>query len=149
MHIRDRIRLAWRVLRHKPGNLFSHAENELGKGFDIELQELLLVFSSQGHSGASAAITTALIEKLLRYQPISPLTGESAEWVDHGYCMQNKRCGAVFKQPDRFNGQAYYLDGIVWEDEEGHRYTNRESMVPIVFPYMPHTEYRPEVKEQA
>ena len=142
MKIMNRVRLAWRVLTYKPGNIIAHAERELGKGFDIELREILLVFSSQGHSGMSAAITTSLVEKLLRYEPIGPLTGEPDEWIDHGICMQNMRCSHVFKQPDRFDGQAYDIDGIVWRDSDGYTFTNRDSMVPITFPYTPKTEYR-------
>lgn len=143
--LKQRISLAWRVLVYKPGNLMAHAENELGAGCDIELKEILLVFSSQGHSGMSASITTSLVEKLMRFEPIGPLTGEPDEWIHHGNGMyQNRRCGHVFKQPDRFDGQAYDLDGIVWENELGH-FTNSASMVPITFPYTPRTEYRKQV----
>jgi hypothetical protein len=143
MRLGKRISLALRVLTYRPGNLMAHAERELGVGFDIELQELLLVFGSQGHSGASAAITAGLLGKLLRFEPIGPLTGEPEEWFDHGNgVFQNKRCGRVFKQADRFDGQAYDLDGIVWRDPDGCTFTNRESMVPVVFPYTPQTEFR-------
>lgn len=146
MTLIERLQLAWRVLTHKPGNLMKHAKSEMGAGMDRELKELLLVFSSQGHSGASAAITTAVIVKLLRYEPIGPLTGEPGEWME--VCpgvFQNRRCSRVFKQADRFNGQAYDLDGIVWRDPEGHTFTDRKSMVPVTFPYTPTTEYRPAV----
>ena len=63
---------------------------------------------------------------------------------------QNKRCSAVFKQPDRFDGQPYYLDGnVFWEwyksEEDGimskSYYTGRDSCVTIEFPYTPKTEY--------
>jgi hypothetical protein len=144
MNLTQRIRLAFRVLTYRTGNLMAHAESELGPGMDIELRELLLVFSSQGHSGASAAITADLVGRLLRYEPIGPLTGNPDEWVEVGDGMyQNRRCAHVFKQADRFNGQAYDLDGIVWEEPDGVRFTNAESMVPVVFPYTPRTEYRP------
>jgi len=143
MRLGKRISLALRVLTYRPGNLMGHAERELGVGFDIELQELLLVFGSQGHSGASAAITAGLLGKLLSFEPIGPLTGEPDEWAEVGPgVFQNKRCGRVFKQADRFDGQAYDLDGIVWRDPDGCAFTNRESMVPVVFPYTPHTEFR-------
>lgn len=144
MNIIERARLAWRILTQPTGNLMAHALHELGPGCDIELRELILVFSTQGHSGGSAAVTADLIAKLLRYDPIRPLTGEADEWCEVGPAVfQNKRCGRVFKQADRFNGQAYDLDGIVWEDPDGSRFTNGESMVPVVFPYTPKTENRP------
>lgn len=143
MDMLQRMSLAWRILTRKTGNLMQHALAELGPGCDIEIKELLLVFGTQGHSGASAAITADLVGKLLRYEPIGPLTGGPDEWMEVGPgVFQNKRCGRVFKQADRFNGQAYDLDGIVWEDPDGARFTNRESMVPVTFPYTPATEYR-------
>lgn len=144
MNLTQRIRLALRVLTRRTGGLMRHAESELGPSMDIEVRELLHVFASQGHSGFSAAITADLVGKLLRYEPIGPLTGEPDEWVEVGPGVhQNRRCGRVFKQADRFNGQAYDLDGIVWEEPDGGRFTNAESMVPVVFPYTPKTEYRP------
>ncbi len=144
MTLIQRIRLALRVLTRQEGGLMRHAESELGPDMDIEVRELLHVFSLQGHSGFSAAITAQLLGKLLRFEPIGPLTGEPDEWYEVGPgVFQNRRCGRVFKQADRFNGQAYDLDGIVWEEPDGGRFTNYESMVPVVFPYTPTTEYRP------
>ena len=143
MKTMQRLRLAWRVMTQKPGNLMHNAERELGLDMDIELRELLLVFSSQGHSGGSAGVITNMLEKLLRYEPLSPLTGEADEWseVIPG-TFQNKRCSRIFKMADLFNGQAYDLNGIVWQDERGG-FTNSESCLPIVFPYTPKIEYRP------
>ena len=144
LNFKQRLSLAWRVLRHPIGNLYGHAEAELGPRMDIELRELLLVFSSQGHSGMSAAITADCLGKLLRYEPIGPLTGDDSEWVEvSARVFQNRRCGRVFKQADRFGGQAYDIDGIVWQDESGLGFTNADSRVPVVFPYTPKTEYRP------
>jgi hypothetical protein len=143
MRFIDRLRLAARILRQRPGNLMAHTMREMGPGCDIEIKELIHVFASQGHSGASAAITADVLGKLLRYEPVGPLTGEPSEWAEVADgIFQNKRCGRVFKQADRFNGQAYDLDGVVWEDPDGGRFTNRDSMVPITFPYTPRTEYR-------
>lgn len=143
MNLKQRINLALRVLTRRTGGLMAHAESELGPHMDIEVRELLHVFASQGHSGASAAITAHMIGKLLRFEPVRPLTGEPDEWVYVGPGVyQNRRCGRVFKQIDRFDGQAYDIDGIVWEDPDGSRFTNFESFVPVVFPYTPKTEYR-------
>jgi len=145
----ERAKLAWRVLTHKPGKSMDHATRELGKGMDIELKELLLVFSSQGHSGASASITTQLLGKLLRYEPIRPLTGEPDEWkeVSKGI-FQNRRCGRVFKQADRFNGQAYDIDGIIWRDLNGATFTDCDSMTPVTFPYTPESVYKAAVNNE-
>lgn len=106
------------------------------------LLQLLAVFAAQGHSGFSASYATSMLEKLMRFEPLGPLTGADEEWFDHGDGMfQNMRCGHVFKQADRFDGQAYDLDGRIFREPSGSCYTNRDSMVPITFPYTPKREY--------
>lgn len=150
MNLIERIRLAYRVLTVKTGNLMAHAEAELPPNDDemqaamnLGLREIVLVFGAQGHSGFSAGYALSCLKKLLAYEPLGPLTGEPHEWIEVGDgVFQNKRCGRVFKQADRFDGQAYDIDGIVWEDEGGACFTNSESLVPVVFPYTPTTEYR-------
>lgn len=152
MKLTDKLGLCWRILRANTGSLMSHANRELPPPNGDEMQslmnqqlrEMLLVFSTHGHSGFSAAYARGALDKLLAYEPMRPLTGEPEEWVEVGDgVFQNKRCGRVFKQSDRFNGQAYDIDGIVWQDPDGSCFTNSDSSVPVVFPYTPKTEYRP------
>ena len=115
---------------------------------------LLEVFADEGHSGTTASYTIELFSKLAKFDPIVPLTGEDWEWnnvSDASGCetYQNKRCGAVFKSADRFDGQPYYLDGkVFWEwykSDDGEMsksyFISGDSQVPIVFPYTPKSEY--------
>ena len=135
--------------------------NDNGK-FKDDMQEmickhvlkLLKVFSGEGHSGTSAPYAISLFEKLAKFEPVAPLTGEDWEWTDiseygpghNGILYQNKRCGHVFKDKDG----PYDIDGIVFYenivDESGitfkSYFTNRESRVPVTFPYTPKTEYK-------
>ncbi|MGI9152732.1 MAG: hypothetical protein ACR2IY_02500 [Rubrivivax sp.] len=149
MKLTEKLHLCWRVLQAHPGNLMRHAERELPPGDDemqalmnAQLKELILVFSTHGHSGFSASYATAALEKLLRYKPLRPLTGEANEWNEVGDgVFQNNRCSHVFKQADRFNGQAYDMNGRVFREPSGACYTSKDSFVPIVFPYTPTTEY--------
>lgn len=119
--------------------------------------DLLDVFEGEGHSGSSAPYAIDLFSKLAKFEPIAALTGEDWEWVRHDYgdtpVYQNKRFSAVFKQADRFNGQAYWLDGkIFWSwasypDIDGGQpfksyYSGSESRVPIEFPWVkPEPQY--------
>lgn len=156
-------------------NLHSHALMEFkaakwlddeGKYSD-EMQEaickhvlkLLDVFADEGHSGSSAPYAVNVFQKLAMFEPLVPLTGEDWEWTEVGKgVFQNKRCSRVFKQADRFDGQAYDIDGIVfyeWHerdldpDEPGYpgktrfksHYTSSESRVPVTFPYTPIKNY--------
>jgi hypothetical protein len=110
----------------------------------------LNVFDGEGHSGSSAPYVINLFRKLAAFEPVAPITGEDWEWNEASTGVyQNKRCSHVFKQSDRFNGQAYDIDGkVFWEwykDEDGKPfksyYTGSESFVPITFPYVPKREY--------
>jgi hypothetical protein len=150
MRFFDRLNLCWRILRAKSGGLLRHAELELphigtddmGAMMAGNLRELVLVFGTQGHSGFSASFARDALEKLLSYKPLAPLTGEPDEWMEVGPSVfQNRRCSRVFRQADRFNGQAYDLDGKVFREPSGACYTSSESLVPITFPYWPKTEY--------
>lgn len=134
-------------------NLIQHAKRELRAGLAEReddpdrwmarnLLQLLAVFSLHGHSGFSAPYCASAFAELARFQPLGPLTGADDEWFDHGDGMfQNIRCSHVFKQPDRFDGQAYDLDGRIFREPSGACFTNRDSMVPITFPYTPKREY--------
>lgn len=146
----SRLALCWRILRANPGNLLTHAERELPRAsgdemqalMNAQLKELILVFSTHGHSGFSAGYATSALAKLLRYEPLRPLTGEPDEWNEVGDgVFQNNRCSHVFKQAGRFNGQAYDINGRVFREPSGACFTSGDSFVPIIFPYTPTIEY--------
>jgi hypothetical protein len=117
------------------------------------VEEIVGTFAKQGHSGMSASIVTSILEKVLRYKPLVPLTGKPEEWTDvaehnDGRPMyQNKRCGGVFAYGP--NGEdAYFIDGKVFRTETGGAWTNGKSKVPVTFPYTPTTEYVTITEEQ-
>lgn len=137
-------------------NLVRHAKMELAKqlqdptSYDgmiaVAVVDLIKVFAEQGHSGMSAPCAVNTFALLAMYKPLGPLTGADDEWNDVGLfdgiaVYQNKRCSHVFKQADRFNGQAYDMQGRVFRDPDGSCWTNADSCVPITFPYTPKTEY--------
>lgn len=96
-------------------------------------------FSEEGHSGFSASMAVNLFERLARFEPITPLTGEADEWTEvSDGVYQNRRCSHVFRE----NGQAYDINGIVFREPDGCCFTSGNSRVPVSFPYTPKTEYR-------
>ena len=104
------------------------------------LLKMIEVFSNEGHSGFSANYAVAILQKLLRFEPLSPLTGRDSEWnliSDKEKLYQNKRCSHVFKE----NGKAYDINGKVFVQENGSAYTSADSRVDVTFPYVPKTEY--------
>lgn len=128
------------------GLISDGTESDINGWMRNNVLELLEVFSKQGHSGASAAYLTSILEKLLRYEPLAPLTGEASEWVEvaeqNGMPLfQNKRCGRIFREG--IDGLAYDIDGKVFVEPDGCAYTSIDSRVPVTFPYTPVTEYVP------
>lgn len=131
------------------GNLVEHAKRELelagafnGKG-DIyngmlgkAVMELIELFESQHHSGMSASIAINMFKQVASYEPLTPLTGEDDEWSDT-YPQQNKRCSHVFR--DKGKG-AYDIQGVVYEENSGAKFTSSGSHTPVTFPYIPKSE---------
>jgi len=39
-------------------------------------------FAGDGHSGSSAELVASILEKVLRFEPLTPLTPDPAEWMD-------------------------------------------------------------------
>ena len=131
------------------GNLENHARRELkiagqfhkdsdyGGMLGDAVMELVRVFSAQEHSGFSAKMTISLFERVARFEPLTPLTGEPDEWNDVGNgLLQNRRCSHIFKE----NGEAYDIVGRIFRDKDGITYTNKDSQVPVAFPYIPKSE---------
>lgn len=127
------------------------ADDEMNAAMRDHILKMVETFAEEGHSGFSASLALSLLQKLLDYKPLTPLTGGDDEWIKHDYggapvVYQNKRCFTVFKDED---GNAYDINGVVfytWElDEDGAVYksyfTNDNSRTPVEFPYTPHTEY--------
>lgn len=118
-------------------------EDEMNGAMRKHILHMVKEFAEEGHSGFSASYALSCLEKLLKFKPLSPLTGEDDEWFEYMYGVyQNKRCSTVFKQGK--DGEAYDIDGkVFWEwytdEETGEKtksyYTNSECRTPVTFPY--------------
>lgn len=129
--------------RRELGLLRSNEPDEMQDLIERHILKLIREFDKEGHSGFSANYTINLLEKLLRFEPIKPLTGDDSEWNDisgmsSDPCWQNNRCSHVFKGAD---GRAYDSQGRVFTDADGGSYTSRDSRVYISFPYRPSIQY--------
>lgn len=138
------------------GALREYAEMELASigyddncdGIDLSMKnsvlELIDVFSRQGHSGFSANECVNLFNRLARMEPLKPIMCTDDEWFDVSDIsgepfFQNKRHSAVFKKGK--NEKPYFLDAIIWVDEEGCGFTGNVegiwSAQPIRIPFTP------------
>jgi hypothetical protein len=116
--------------------------------------EVLEVFAKQGHSGMSASHAIGILEKVMKFEPLTPLTGDDDEWThicdertNNEELWQNKRCSRVFKSN---RDGVYDIDGKIFYDwytdpETGDRsksyFTSGDSRVPVEFPYTPKSVY--------
>ena len=101
-----------------------------------DILQIVKIFSEQEHSGFSAGYALSILERLLRFKPIKPLTGEADEWneIIHGH-YQNKRCSSVFKETD---GTCYDIDGIIVSDNGGITwFSSGRFRKKVTFPYLP------------
>ena len=126
-------------------NLTSYAESELARipheedGIMQDLMkknilEIVKIFGEQGHSGFSARYALSVLERLLCFKPLTPLTGEEDEWNDTGHgTLQNKRCSSVFKISD---GTCDDIDRIIVSDNGGITwFTSCRFRKEVTFPY--------------
>ena len=119
--------------------LLNGEDDEMQIMINNQILEIIKLFADQGHSGFSSSYAIKIIERLMRWKPIKPLTGEDDEWNKRrDNCWQNKRCSSVFKE----NGIAYDIDECVISDDGGHRwfYSDIIPNTPITFPYTPPKE---------
>lgn len=102
------------------------------------VMKMIKTFSEEGHSGMSAGIAISAFEKVARFEPLTPLTGSDDEWNEVGPGVwQNRRCSHVFKD----ESGTYDSEGRIFREPDGHCFLNRDSRVPVTFPYVPKREY--------
>jgi len=126
--------------RSKNSNYIKYANKEFnitwGDFSDDDMQcwmaddvlDILSLLSMQGDSGSTIGYKLGLLNKLIKFNPIAPLTFEDDEFspadINMGTSRQNKRNSSVFLKD---NGVITYLDGFikqsayhffegVWED---------------------------------
>lgn len=108
----------FRPRRPRQSNLVNHARAELERiGEDKETTEGILkivqAFADMGHSGGSASVAIPMINALLQFRPLGPLTNDPGEWQEISREMsggedlwQNRRDGRAFSHDA---GNTYYL----------------------------------------
>ena len=112
-----------------------HDEDGMQDMMDKCVLDLLQVLADQGHSNHTVHYCLAVFERLAKFKPLTPLTGEDDEWNEYADGLfQNKRYSAVFK--DGKDGRAYDVEARVFSDNGGETwYTSKDSRVYIDFPY--------------
>lgn len=100
-------------------NLVEHARRELSiVGEEPEFVEgylkVIQAFADMGHSGGSASVAIPVINQLLQFKNLTPLTDDPDEWMhiaeaqwgEKGGVWQNRRNSEAFSKD---GGKTYYL----------------------------------------
>lgn len=69
-------------------------------------------FAADHHSGGSAALVLAILDKVLRFQPLTPLTNDPAEWQQVEMANLARAMWQSRRQHEAFShdgGRTYYL----------------------------------------
>ena len=64
----------------------------LQNAINKNILDIIELFSIQGHSGFTAGYAMSILERLLHFKLITPLTGEDDEWTEVSDEMGQKRC---------------------------------------------------------
>ncbi|MBR3117681.1 MAG: hypothetical protein IKF29_00425 [Oceanobacillus sp.] len=111
-----------------------HDSDGVQDRMDKYVLEILQVFCNQGHSNHTAPYVMNIVQRLVRFMPLTPLTGEDDEWTEVSNGLyQNKRYSAVFKEAD---GKAYNSEGKIFTNDGITWFTNINSRIYIEFPYV-------------
>jgi hypothetical protein len=77
--------------------------------------EIVETFAKQGHSGLSAEITLAVLEKVLRFETLTPITDNAEDWMNveehYGPDMGGPNMWQCRRNPSLFStdaGKTYY-----------------------------------------
>ena len=114
-------------------------KDELQELVDRHVLQIVDLFSGQGHSNTSAVYVLSILERVLRFHPLTPLTGDDDEWESsldqEDDKQQNNRCFSVFRC-NHDNSTAYDSEGKIFSSDGGRTFWGtKESRVPITFPY--------------
>jgi hypothetical protein len=109
-------------------NLLDHARAELKRAglFDKDADyngklgkavlSLIRCFAGQNHSGASAKLALDVFDRLVRFEPLTPLTSDPAEWMD-----VSEPCGRPLWQSTRWPAVFSEDGGKTWSEPPPRR----------------------------
>lgn len=134
----------FKIAGYKP---IEECEDDPNKWIQENVLELLEVFYKQGHSGFSANYCVNCFKTLAMFDTLSPIMCSEDEfsYSEHREDMfQNKRLSSIFKNGK--NGRPYYLDAIVWKEQNGNCFSGTVSGISSRqyikdFPFTPKTFY--------
>ena len=121
-------------------NLEAHAEAEMRRAglYDKDadyagmipeaVMKLVKVHAAEGHSGASHWLTLQVFNKVINFKPLTPLTDNSAEWMQLGPDLMPDQTWQSLRQSSCFSkdgGKTWY--DIDEKKEEGQPFTIHRS----------------------
>lgn len=135
------------ALLSKTGN---RPADEMNEGASDDVMELIRVLEGQGHSSGSAKYVLKVFDRVARFLPATPLTGEPKEWsssrvvfADGTSFCDNLRFPSVKRCVSEDGANVEYRDyNVLFSDNGGYSWMSGgyEFYKRITFPYMPSVE---------
>lgn len=101
-----------RLTIDEDSNLIKHARREFTITGEEDwvvdhMLQVVQAFTNAGHSGGSAAWAAVVLDRLLRFKPLTDLTDDPEDWIEVGEGMwQNRRDSEAFSSD---GGKTYTL----------------------------------------
>lgn len=99
--------------------------------FTENLLAMIAIWIQAGHSGGSAPMAVSMMERILSFKTLTPLTNNPDEWYEHGApdntpagFYQNKRRGEAFTTDPQLRTY-YLLEDRTWFGRTVFKYLNR------------------------
>lgn len=124
--------------------LIEYAKQELSI-INKNILNIIDKFLEQGYIGSCDKHSLSIVERLIHFKPITPLTGKDDEWVGYVYnkdqtTYRNKRCPSVFKYVDSVGNieSIEDADSTIVSDNGGITwFSNKRFRKSVTFPYLP------------
>lgn len=112
---------------------------EKQKVLNETILNLVKVYEEYKYEGYSKTLIINTVNRLFKYKPLTPLTGEEDEWEEEDTKLEtagtviNKRCPTVVKT---VNGEAFDLESKIYSSDGGNTwYFDYNTEESISFPY--------------
>lgn len=110
-----------------------------GEEDTVAMIDLLERFFDQWDSGGAVSVAAPVLMRLIKGQPLKPLTGDDSEWHDpmgDDLMLQNVRCSSVFKikkqHMDGLTRQIYDIDNPLWDGKFPYDPTTKLPSSPVL-----------------
>jgi hypothetical protein len=88
------------------------------------IQKIVDLLADQDHSGGSMGLVTDILGRIMRYEPLTPLTSDPSEWMDRADVSGGNPNWQSVRKPSCFSRDG----GRTWYDLDDSKWDNGDSL---------------------